>query len=98
MCLAIPARVISVGEFGMAEVDILGVTRKISLDLVPEAVAEDHVLVHAGFAIQVVSEAEAKETLDLLLQMDMFADEQLGMEEGPADEMVTVPHGEGEVL
>ena len=77
MCLAIPARVISVGEFGMAEVDILGVTRKISLDLVPEAVAEDHVLVHAGFAIQVVSEAEAKETLDLLMQMDMFTEDQL---------------------
>ena len=59
----------------MAEVDILGVTRKVSLDLVPDAVAEDYVLVHAGFAIQVVDEADAKETLELLMQMDMFAEE-----------------------
>jgi hydrogenase expression/formation protein HypC len=78
MCLAIPARIVSIGEFGMAEVDILGVTRKVSLDLVPDAVANDHVLVHAGFAIQVVSEDEAQETLDLLMQMDMFADDQFG--------------------
>ena len=77
MCLAIPARIVSIGEFAMAEVDILGVTRKISLDLVPDAKADDHVLVHAGFAIQVVSEAEASETLDLLMQMDMFTEDQL---------------------
>jgi hydrogenase expression/formation protein HypC len=81
MCLAIPARIVSIGEFGMAEVDILGVTRKISLDLVPDAKEDDHVLVHAGFAIQVVSEAEATETLDLLMQMDMFAEDQLSAEQ-----------------
>ena len=81
MCLAIPARIVSIGEFRMAEVDILGVTRKVSLDLVPEAVADDHVLVHAGFAIQVVSEAEAQETIDLLMQMDMFAEDQLSAEQ-----------------
>lgn len=87
MCLAIPARIVSIGEFGMADVDILGVTRKISLDLVPDAVANDHVLVHAGFAIQVVSEDEAQETLDLLMQMDMFAEDQLGAEEFVAPEL-----------
>jgi hydrogenase expression/formation protein HypC len=87
MCLAIPARIVSVGEFGMAEVDILGVTRKVSLDLVPDAVANDHVLVHAGFAIQVVSEEEAQETLDLLMQMDMFAEDQIAPEEFVAPEL-----------
>jgi len=97
MCLAIPARIVSVNEFRMAEVDILGVTRNISLDLVPEAVADDHVLVHAGFAIQVVSEAEAQETLELLLQMDMFDEEQLGIEQGPADALTGAPLPEGEV-
>jgi len=61
----------------MAQVDILGVTRKVSLDLVPDAVAEDFVLVHAGFAIQIIDEADAKETLDLLLQMDMFSEGEL---------------------
>ncbi|HET6498515.1 MAG TPA: HypC/HybG/HupF family hydrogenase formation chaperone [Coriobacteriia bacterium] len=72
MCLAIPAQVTSVGANNMAEVDIMGVTRHVSLDLVPEAQAGDHVLVHAGFAIQVVDEEYAKETLDLILKLDMF--------------------------
>jgi hydrogenase expression/formation protein HypC len=72
MCLAIPAQVTTVGANNMAEVDIMGVTRHVSLDLCPEAQAGDHVLVHAGFAIQVVDEEFAKETLDLLLQLDMF--------------------------
>ena len=50
----------------MATVDIMGVTRKVSLDLVPEAVEGDFVLVHAGFALQVVDEEFANETLELL--------------------------------
>ncbi len=80
MCLAIPARVVSINENRMAEVDIMGVTRKVSLDLVPDATDEDFVLVHAGFAIQVIDEADAKETLELLLQMDMFSEGELGPE------------------
>jgi hydrogenase expression/formation protein HypC len=65
----------------MAQVDIMGVTRKVSLDLVPEAAANDYVLVHAGFAIQVIDEADAKETLELLLQMDMFSEGELAAED-----------------
>lgn len=80
MCLAIPARVVEINENRMAQVDIMGVTRKVSLDLVPDAAAEDFVLVHAGFAIQVIDEADAKETLDLLLQMDMFSEGELASE------------------
>ena len=53
------------GEFaGAAELD--GVRREISLMLVPEASAGDWVLVHAGYAIGVVDEAQAQETLALL--------------------------------
>lgn len=81
MCLAIPARVISINDNRMAEVDIMGVTRTVSLDLVPDANASDYVLVHAGFAIQVIDETDAKETLELLLQMDMFSEGELGAEE-----------------
>ena len=81
MCLAIPARVISMNENNMAEVDIMGVTRKVSLDLVPDAIKDDFVLVHAGFAIQVIDEADAKETLELLLQMDMFSEGEFGAED-----------------
>jgi hydrogenase expression/formation protein HypC len=77
MCLAIPAKIVSIDEHRMAQVDIMGVTRKVSLDLVPDATAEDFVLVHAGFGIQVIDEADAKETLELLLQMDMFSEGEL---------------------
>jgi hydrogenase expression/formation protein HypC len=72
MCLAIPAKVVSIDETlnRMAEVDILGVSRQVSLDLVPEAVVGDHVLVHAGYAIQVVDEQYAAETIELLKTLD----------------------------
>lgn len=76
MCLAIPARISSREENGMAVVDIMGVTRTISLDLVPEAVEGDFVLVHAGFALQVIDEATANETLELLKQIPFFAEDE----------------------
>lgn len=72
MCLAIPARVTSIGENRMAEVDIMGVSRHVSLDLVPEANENDYVLVHAGFAIQVVDEEAARESLELFQTLDIF--------------------------
>lgn len=82
MCLAIPARVKSIGENMMAEVDIMGVSRHVSLDLVPDSKIDDWVLVHAGFAIQVVDEAYAQETLQLLKDMSMIDDSELGLAEG----------------
>lgn len=75
MCLAIPARVSKIEEGHMATVDIMGVTRKVSLDLVPEAVEGDFVLVHAGFALQVVDEEYANETLELLKTLPFFEEE-----------------------
>jgi hydrogenase expression/formation protein HypC len=72
MCLAIPARVKTINENRMAEVDIMGVSRHVSLDLVPEAKEADFVLVHAGFAIQIIDEEAAEETLQLLQELDMF--------------------------
>ncbi len=71
MCLAIPAKIVSIGENNMAEVDIMGVSRHVSLDLVPEAKSEDYVLVHAGFAIQVVDEEYATETLEMLQELSI---------------------------
>ena len=59
MCLAIPARVASINADNLATVDILGVTREVSLDLTPAAELGSFVLVHAGFAIEVVSEEYA---------------------------------------
>jgi hydrogenase expression/formation protein HypC len=69
MCLAIPATVSFIGENRMAQVDMRGVTRTVSLDLVPDAEVGSWVLVHAGYAIQVVDEQYANETWDLLIEM-----------------------------
>ncbi|MDR2491869.1 MAG: HypC/HybG/HupF family hydrogenase formation chaperone [Coriobacteriales bacterium] len=66
MCLAIPAKIQSIGDDRLAVVDILGVTREVALDLVPKASVGDFVLVHAGYGIEVVSEQFAEETLDLI--------------------------------
>jgi hydrogenase expression/formation protein HypC len=64
MCLAIPAKVISVKE-SKAQVDFgEGVLREVNVTLV-NVKAGDYVLVHAGYAIQVLSEDEAEETLRL---------------------------------
>jgi hydrogenase expression/formation protein HypC len=69
MCLAIPARVTVMLEDQMAEVDIHGVTRTVSLSMTPDAEVDSWVLIHAGFAIQVVDEQYANETWELLLEM-----------------------------
>lgn len=74
MCLAIPAQVKEIDEGNLATVDILGVTREISLDLMPQAEVGSYVLVHAGFAIEVVDEQFAQETLDLVKSFPELAD------------------------
>lgn len=77
MCLAIPARVARLEADGLAEVDVLGVTRQISVDLTPQVQPGDYVLVHAGFAIEVVDEQFAQETIDLIKQFPELAGEDL---------------------
>jgi hydrogenase expression/formation protein HypC len=70
MCLAIPARVMLVNDNNMAEVDIHGVSRTVSLDLTPDAEIGSWVLIHAGFAIQVVDEEFAAESWELIKQIE----------------------------
>ncbi|OGD47130.1 hydrogenase assembly protein HypC [Candidatus Bathyarchaeota archaeon RBG_13_46_16b] len=68
MCLAIPARVVNIRN-DKAEVDFgEGVLREVNVTLVKVRVG-DYVLVHAGYAIQVLDEKEAQETLDLWNQI-----------------------------
>lgn len=74
MCLAIPAQVKTIEDNSLAIVDILGVTREVALDLTPQAKVGDYVLVHAGFAIEVVNEEDARQTLDLIKQIPELAD------------------------
>ncbi|MBQ1613369.1 MAG: HypC/HybG/HupF family hydrogenase formation chaperone, partial [Selenomonas sp.] len=61
MCLAVPAKVVAIND-AMGTVDIAGVTRDVSLMLLPETKLGDYVLVHAGFAMQKVEEKDAQET------------------------------------
>ncbi len=84
MCLAIPAQITELKEDGLATVDILGVTRDIALDLTPQAGVGDFVLVHAGFAIEVVDPDYAQETLDLVRQFPDLIGDELPFETEPA--------------
>ena len=65
MCLAIPAQIVRMKEDNIAEVSVLGVARDASIDLTPDAKVGDYVLIHAGFAIEIVDPDYAEETLDL---------------------------------
>jgi len=71
MCLAVPVKVVSV-QGNEADVEIGGVSRRISIVLTPEAKVGDYVLLHTGYAINVINEAEAKETLKILEEMSSF--------------------------
>ncbi len=87
MCLAIPAQITSIDEQQrLGDVDILGVTRTVALDLVPKAVVGSWVLVHAGYGIEVVDEQYAQETLELIRQFpDLIAEDNPGMGAGHAE-------------
>lgn len=80
MCLAIPAKIVRLEADGLADVDILGVERQISVDLTPQAQVGSYVLVHAGFAIEVVDEQFAQETIDLIREFPELAADDLGTE------------------
>lgn len=75
MCLAIPA-VIKLIEDKEAEAEIGGITRRISLWLTPEAKVGDYVLVHTGYAINILDQDEAEETLRLLAEIAGLAEEE----------------------
>ena len=73
MCVAIPARVKSI-EGLMAEVEVGGISRTVSLQLTPDVQRGDYVLVHAGFAIHRIDEEEARETLKLFQELGAMED------------------------
>ena len=65
MCLAVPVKIVSI-DGDEAETEIGGGKRRVSIVFTPEAKLGDYVLLHTGYAIGVVDEAEAEETLKLL--------------------------------
>ena len=69
MCLAVPAQLISINE-SIGTIELTGATRDCSLLLVPEAKVGDWLLVHAGFAVQIVDEEEAQATLEAFRELE----------------------------
>jgi hydrogenase expression/formation protein HypC len=78
MCLAVPGKIVEIKKsdgLHMARVDFGGVFREACLDYVPEARVGDYCVIHVGFAISLLSEEEALETLELLKQISNIEEE-----------------------
>ncbi len=69
MCLAVPAKIIRLEEPGLGLVDYLGSQVRTNFSLVPQAKVGDWVIVHAGFAISVLDEKEARRTFRMFREM-----------------------------
>ena len=85
MCLGVPGKIVETYEKGglqMAKVDFGGIFREACLEYVPEAQVGEYCIIHVGFAISLLSESDAMETLDLLRQIGAI-EEELGPEPTP---------------
>ena len=69
MCLAIPGKVVEILDKDYAKVDFGGVTRRVGISLIEKLTEEDYVIVHAGYAIEVLNKAEAEERLKLFQEL-----------------------------
>jgi hydrogenase expression/formation protein HypC len=78
MCLAIPGKIASIsGEDPLmrtGKVDFGGILKEVSLAYVPEAVVGDYVIVHVGFALSRVDEAEAQQVFAYLREMQELSE------------------------
>jgi hydrogenase expression/formation protein HypC len=76
MCLGIPGKILSVYEdhgTKMAKIDFGGVSREACIEVIPDAKPGDWTIVHAGFALNLLSEEDAQETLEMLQEMSDLA-------------------------
>jgi hydrogenase expression/formation protein HypC len=73
MCLAIPAKIIELLPNDMARVELDGVFKNISLSLVEGAQLGDYVILHVGYALQLLDAAQAAETLALFSELERQA-------------------------
>ncbi|MDP1548004.1 MAG: HypC/HybG/HupF family hydrogenase formation chaperone [Anaerolineales bacterium] len=75
MCLAIPGKLTNIYQkdnLRMAKIDFGGIVKEICLAYIPEAKIGDYALIHVGFAISLMDEEEAQETLKLLQEVSNF--------------------------
>lgn len=79
MCLAVPGRIIEItGEdpaIRVGRVSFGGIVKEVNLSFVPDAVVNDYVIVHVGFALNKVDEEEAKKVFEYLREMGDLQDE-----------------------
>lgn len=78
MCLGVPGKVTEIYESGgltMGKIDFGGVVREACLEYIPDIQVGEYTVVHVGFAISKLSEAEAQETLQMLREIGSLAEE-----------------------
>ena len=78
MCLGVPGKITAIytsGTLQMAKIDFGGVIREACIEAVPEAKVGDWTIIHAGFALNMMNEEEAQETLDALRQLALIDEE-----------------------
>jgi hydrogenase expression/formation protein HypC len=91
MCLSIPSKVVEIDENNMATVDTMGVRRQVTLDLIDEKVeVGEYILIHVGYAMGKISEAEALESLKIYEEIVQAMEEgEISHDEG----VMGRPHG-----
>ncbi len=78
MCLGVPGKITEIyvsGTLKMAKIDFGGVLREACVEAVPEAQVGDWAIIHAGFALNLLSESDAQETLSVLRELAEFQDD-----------------------
>ncbi|MBP8997370.1 MAG: HypC/HybG/HupF family hydrogenase formation chaperone [Anaerolineaceae bacterium] len=88
MCLAVPGKISSISNLSgirMGMIDFGGISHEVCLEAVPEANVGDYVIVHAGFALNRLSEEEARESLEAFRQLDQIEQELLSDQPGVAE-------------
>ncbi len=78
MCLGVPGKITEIYEANgmtMGKIDFGGVVRETCLDFVPEAKLGDYAIIHVGFAVSLLNEEEAQETLALLREIGQVGEE-----------------------
>jgi hydrogenase expression/formation protein HypC len=87
MCLGVPGKIIEImtdTPLRMGKIDFGGVIREACLEAIPDAVVGEYTIIHAGFALNVLSEEEAQDTLDALTELSMLVSEMDEEEAGTA--------------
>ena len=82
MCLGVPGKIVEIYESNslrMAKIDFGGVTREACIQTLPDANVGDFTIIHAGFALSILSDEEARETLDALADLSLI-EQELGSE------------------